>query len=121
MRAPHAIGFIEMRVGSLQPFTALPSVGHRRPRDAECVEPAHLLVLGWEPSKGRPLDDVVERQQPPHEHLGCRFLRAPAVLAVLDAERPVDRFVRDVDGPRTSGARRAGVDAVRCTADDRMS
>ena len=32
MRAPHAIGFIEMRVGSLQPFTALPHEG--RPSSA---------------------------------------------------------------------------------------
>ena len=59
--------------------------------DAERLEPLHLVVLGGKPSEGRPLDEVIEREQAAHEH-GRRRVLPSAVFHVLDAKRPVDRF-----------------------------
>ena len=81
---------------------AVRAVWQHAPVDAERLEPLHLLRLRREPSEGRPLDDVIEREQPAHEHLRGRLL-APAVADIRDAKRPVDRFLCDVDGTRAAG------------------
>ena len=84
-------------------FLAIFSVRQHGPVDAERVKPLYLLLLGRQPDEIRPLDDVIERQQPPHEHLGGRVLGSASVPTVLDAERPEDRFVRDMDGRAPPG------------------
>ena len=70
--------------------------------DAERLEPLHFVVLGREPCEGRPLDEVIEREQAAHEH-GRRRVLASAVFHVLDAKRPVEGFLRDVHGARAAG------------------
>ena len=48
-------------------------------RSTERLEPVYFVLLSREPSEGRPLDDVIEREQAPHQHLRRRVL--PATVA----------------------------------------
>ena len=72
------------------------------PVDAERHQPLHLVGLGGEPSEARLLDEVVERQQPPHEHLGGRILAA-TVAYVGNAKRPIEGLAGEEDGARAAG------------------
>ena len=85
------------------PGRAIFSVRQDGSVDAQRLKLLHLVRLGREPPKRWPSDEVIERQQPPHEDQRGGVLRASAVFHVLDAERPVDRLVRDVNGQRAAG------------------
>ena len=72
------------------------------PVDAERLEPPYFVGLGGEPSEGRPLDDVIEREQAPYEDVRRRIL-APAVANVRDSESPIDGLTGQDDGARAAG------------------
>ena len=84
------------------PLRAVHPVWEVFPVDAERLEPLHLVGLGGEPSEGLPLDDVIEREQAPHEDVRRRIL-APAVANVGDAKRPIDGLTGQEDGARAAG------------------
>ena len=68
----------------------------------ERLEPLHLVGLGGEPSKRRPVDDVIEREQAPHQHLRRGVLPA-TVPHVGDTKRPIDGLAGEQHGARAAG------------------
>ena len=85
-----------------RPLRAVHPVREVFPVDPERLEPLHLVGLGGEPSEGRPLDEVIEREQAPHEYLRRRIL-APVVANVRDSESPIDGLTGQEDGTRAAG------------------
>ena len=71
------------------------------PVDAERLEPLHFVGLSREPCEGRPLDEVIEREQAAHQNLRRRVLRA-TVPHVRDAQRPIGGFAGEEDGARAA-------------------
>ena len=61
--------------------------GKQPPVDVEGLERGNLLGFGGKPRQAGMIDDVVEREQAPHEHL---WRGVAAVADVLGSERPVD-------------------------------
>ena len=81
---------------------AIFAVRQRPQVDAERLEPLHFFFLSRELSEGRPLDKVIEREQPAHQHVRGGFLAA-SVADVGDAQRAINRFPREQHGPRAAG------------------
>ena len=77
------------------------SVGQRPSVDAERLEPLHFFSLSREPSEGRPLDEVIEREQPAQQHVRGGFFAA-SVAYVGDAQRATNRFPREQHGARAA-------------------
>ena len=96
-------GHGEFHVEVTRAVWLLPIVPHgqRAAVDAQRVEPPHFVVLSWEPSEARPLDEVIAREQPAHaQRQRCLF--AAAVPHVLDAECPINRFPGEQHGARAA-------------------
>ena len=71
------------------------------PVDTERLEPSYFVVLRRQPSEGRPLDEVIEREHAPHEYVRRRVLAAP-MAHVGDAQRPIERFAGEENGARAA-------------------
>ena len=71
-------------------------------RSTERLEPVHFVLLRLEPSEGRPLDEVIEREQAPHQHLRRCIL--PATVAnIRDAQRQIGGLAGQQYGARAAG------------------
>ena len=99
-----AIGSLKAKYRGIFGVPSRPYIRYGKffPVNAERLEPLHLVGLGGEPSEGLPLDDVIEREQAPHEYLRRRIL-APAVANVRDSESPIDGLTGQEDGPLVLG------------------